>query len=295
MLALRIVEVIFPLVAIASIGFLYGRRHRPEMEVANRINLEVFLPALIFSTMSSRSFDVATYAPLAMAALVIVLGSGLLAWPLSRYARFAPKTFVLPVMFTNAGNMGLPLLLLAFGEEIIAVAMVLFLVENTLHFTVGVYLLDRRAKLLSVLGQPLVVAAFIGLVMSFAGWRLPASVALPIDMLGQICIPLMIFSLGVRLANADLGEWRIGLAAAVATPVIGVMIALPLVELLDLTGAHAGALIVFGALPPAVLNYILAEKYQTQPAKVASIVIIGNLFALISIPLTLAYVLPRYG
>jgi len=44
-----------------------------------------------------------------------------------------------------------------------------------------------------------------------------------------------------------------------------------------------------------VLNYMLSEKYQQEPAKVASIVIIGNLFAMVSIPLTLVYVLSLYG
>ena len=40
---------------------------------------------------------------------------------------------------------------------------------------------------------------------------------------------------------------------------------------------------------------MLAEKYRQEPSKVASIVIVGNLFAVIAIPLALAYVLPRYG
>jgi predicted permease len=58
---------------------------------------------------------------------------------------------------------------------------------------------------------------------------------------------------------------------------------------------YAGVLVLFGALPPAVLNFMLAEKYRQEPSKVASIVIVGNLFAVVAIPLALAYVLPRYG
>jgi len=99
----------------------------------------------------------------------------------------------------------------------------------------------------------------------------------------------------VRLSSADLGEWRIGLAAAIAAPVTGILLALPVVALLGLEGTHAGVVLLFGALPPAVLNYMLSEKYQQEPTKVASIVIIGNLFAMVSIPLTLVYVLSLYG
>jgi len=295
MLSLRILEIIFPLLAITGIGYLYGRRQRPGMDVANQLNMEIFLPALIFSALSSRSFDVPTYGPVAFAALLVVIGSGLLAWPFVRASRAAVKTFVPPLMFSNAGNMGLPLMLLAFGEAGLPAALVMFLVETFLHFTLGIYILDHRAKLAAVFRQPMVIAAALGVAVSFSGVQLNATLALPIEMLGNVSIPLMLFSLGVRLADADLGEWRIGLAAAIAAPLTGVALALAVVPMLGLQGRLAGVVILFGALPPAVLNFMLSEKYQQEPAKVASIVILGNLFALVSIPLTLAYVLPRYG
>jgi predicted permease len=50
-------------------------------------------------------------------------------------------------------------------------------------------------------------------------------------------------------------------------------------------------LLVFGALPPAVLNYVFAERYRQEPAKVASIVMLGNLAALASMPIALALTL----
>ena len=47
-------------------------------------------------------------------------------------------------------------------------------------------------------------------------------------------------------------------------------------------------LLVFGALPPAVLNYMFAERYNQEPEKVASMVLLGNLMAVIFLPLALA-------
>ena len=66
------------------------------------------------------------------------------------------------------------------------------------------------------------------------------------------------------------------------------------IAVFDLNPQQEAMLILFGALPPAVLNFIFAERYNQEPAKVASIVIIGNALTIISIPLTLAYVLSRY-
>ena len=69
------------------------------------------------------------------------------------------------------------------------------------------------------------------------------------------------------------------------------MVALPVIHLFGLEGRDAAMLILFGALPPAVLNYIFAEQYRQEPERVASIVLVGNAASLLIIPLTLAWVL----
>ena len=45
--------------------------------------------------------------------------------------------------------------------------------------------------------------------------------------------------------------------------------------------------ILFGALPPAVLNFMVAERYNQEPAKVASMVLISNMASAIVIPIAL--------
>ena len=48
---------------------------------------------------------------------------------------------------------------------------------------------------------------------------------------------------------------------------------------------------MFAALPPAVLNFMLAERYNVEPHKVAAIVLLGNLASLAVIPAVLLLVL----
>jgi predicted permease len=48
---------------------------------------------------------------------------------------------------------------------------------------------------------------------------------------------------------------------------------------------------VFALLPPAVLNFLIADRYQQEPAKVAAIVLIGNLGSVVFVPLGLALAL----
>lgn len=287
----RILTIVLPLFAVVAVGFLYARRHRPDMGAATALNMDVFVPALVFSALASKDAELGTQGPLALAGLLLVLGSGLLAWPIARAAGVAARTFVPPMMFVNSGNMGIPLLVLAFGERAMAAAVVLFLIENFLHFSLGTRMLDRRAHLLGVLRTPVMLACLGGLAINFSGLDLPPVVTQPVDLLGQVAIPLMLFTLGVRLIEVDLSDWRVGLLGSLARPVVGVALAWVIAASLRLPSDQAQILIVFGALPPAVLNYVFAERYGQEPERVASIVLLGNAAALVTLPVVLLWVL----
>ncbi len=287
----QLTSIVFPIFAIVLVGYLYGRKHLPDMAAANKLNIDIFVPALIFDVLTARNFNLGEYQMLTIAGIGVVLGSVLLAWPVARLMGYENKTFIPPMMFNNSGNMGLPLMLFAFGEQALAAAVVLFIIENTLHFSVGMKILDNRASLLDMLKIPLILATIGGLIFSFMQIPVPELIALPIKMLGQICIPLMLFALGVRLIHIDWQDWKTGLIGAIVCPVSGLIIAIPIGYLLNLSSQQYAMLIVFGALPPAVLNYMVAEKYQQQPQLVASIVMLGNLAAIVIIPATLAFVL----
>jgi predicted permease len=284
---LRIVAIVFPIFAIVLAGYLYGRRHRPDMIAANHVNMDVFLPALIFSALAGRSFSLADYGALAVGGAVVVLGAGLLCWPLARLFGHAPKTLLPPIMFKNSGNMGLPLMVLAFGDSILPAAVVLFLVENFLHFSFGAWLLDRRVKLTNVWRVPVMFAGLAGFGVALSGITLWPPLMTAIRMMGDASVALMLFSLGVRLIDAPLAAWRIGIVGAVASPVAGMLVAAAFVWGADLSPRDTDALFVFGALPPAVLNYMFAERYRQEPEKVASIVMIGNVLALVFVSVAL--------
>ncbi|HSG63724.1 MAG TPA: AEC family transporter, partial [Gammaproteobacteria bacterium] len=101
----RILFIVFPIFAVAGAGYLYARYKRPDIGVANQLNMDLFLPALIFHVLAGRTFDLGAYAYLALGGLLVVVGSGLLLLPLVRPLGVQPKTFIPPMMFTNSGNL----------------------------------------------------------------------------------------------------------------------------------------------------------------------------------------------
>ncbi|EPZ17242.1 transporter [Thauera terpenica 58Eu] len=288
---IRIVEILFPLFAITALGYLVGRRMKPDLSQANKLNMDVFVPALVFAALANKAFDISAFLPLVVAVSLIVLGSGLVAWALARALGMQPKTLVPPIMFNNCGNLGLPLAVLTFGETALAPMVVMFMVSNLVHFSFGAWLLDHRVRLLTVWKVPSVLATFLGLSVSLSHFEVWPPLLIAIRMLGEISIPLMLFGLGVRLADSRISAVGIGVFGALARPLIGLALAWAVLQLIELPAREQALLLVFGALPPAVLNFMFAERYQQEPGKVASMVLIGNLAAVVFLPLALALVL----
>nr|WP_226418032.1 AEC family transporter [Dechloromonas denitrificans] len=290
-LAFRLLAILFPIFGIIAAGYFYARQHKPEMAVANRLNMDVFVPALVFAAMAGKSFDLVAFGPLALGGFIVLATCGLLAWPVAKLIGVQPKTLVPPMIFNNSGNIGLPLAVLAWGEDALPAAVILFMVENTLHFSFGARLLDPHARLLTLWRVPVVFAAIAGLAVAMLKIPIWQPLVIAIKMLGDVSVPLLLFSLGVRMTDVSFREWKVATGSAVLRPLAGMLISAGVIQLLGLHGREAAMLLVFGALPPAVLNFLFAERYKQEPERVASIVLIGNLAALLFLPLALAMVL----
>lgn len=287
----RLLGIILPVFAIVALGWWWGRRVQPDMSMVNRISMNVLAPALIFSALSSKSFDLWDNRLLIAGSVGIVLGSGLLAWPVARALRVDPRTFVPPMMFNNCGNMGLPLAVLGFGEAGFVAMVAMFTISNLLHFTLGAWIIDHHARFRSLLRNPMVWSTFLGFAWAVLKPPMPEVAAVTLKLVGDALIPMMLLSLGVRLTSIRWNDAKLGVIGGVVCPVTGLATAWALAPLLGLDAEQAGLLFVFACLPPAVLNFMVAEQYKQEPAKVASIVLIGNLMSVIFVPIGLSIAL----
>lgn len=283
----RILDTMVPVLIIVAIGAAYARYKNPDMRVPNQLNMDLFVPLLIFASFSDAEFDLLAYTDLAIGGVLVILGSGLLVWPIGRLLGYDARTFVPPAMFTNTGNLGLPLVFLAFGEAGMPAIVVLFVVEMVMHFTLGFYILDRKARVLNGLSIPTLIATAAALSVNLLNLKIPPMLDTGLDFLADICIPLMLFALGVRMASVKWNDLPIALWCSVLTPASGLILVYVLQPVLQLDAMQMSVFILFGALPPAVLNFMVAERYNQEPAKVASMVLISNMATLGVMPLAL--------
>ena len=137
----------------------------------------------------------------------------------------------------------------------------------------------------------MVIATFVGFAFAILHPPMPDWLMLAIKLTGDAMIPLMLISLGARMATVTWGGWNLGVIGALMCPLTGIAMAALLSPMLRLDPMQSSLLILFGCLPPAVLNFMVAEQYNQEPAKVASIVLIGNIASIVFVPLGLGIAL----
>lgn len=287
-LILRIAQVIVPVFLIVAIGYGFARRARPDMRDFNRIVLDVLSPVLVYTALAGKEFQLREHVPLLVGGALLILLTGVVAWGVARVAHTSPRTLVPVVMFTNCGNMGLPLALLAFGPQGFGAAVALFSISNLLHFSLGSRITSARASTRELLLSPLMIASALGFASAASGIRPPDMLFTGLKLLGEAMVPLMLFALGVRLTQLRRQDVPRGLLGAFARPLVGIAVALPLAWALGLEGMARAQLVLFGALPPAVMQYLLAERYEQEPERVAAMILLGNALAVVFVPIGLA-------
>jgi predicted permease len=297
----RICSIILPVFSIIGIGYAYARWRgevvRSDMASVNRVSMEVLAPLMVFSALAAKDFDFVHNGWLILASVLISLGSALLSWPVARFLGYDKRTFLPPMMYNNGGNMGVPLMLLAFGPQSLSAAVALFTAATLVYFSLGVRMMQagrdqRPGSLLRLLKSPIMVAMIAGVLFALLHIPVPAPLFSAMKLLGEASIPIMLFALGVRMMDISFKSWHIGLVGAVVCPVSGLVSALVLDQVLPLTPEQRGLMYLFAALPPAVLCFMVAEQYRQEPDKVASIVLLGNLAAIVFVPIGLWLGLP---
>ena len=281
----KITSITLPIFTLVLVGFLYGRRVKPDLGGANKLIVDIALPVLIFISLSSKLFDPLAALLFTVASIALIVLSGLIAWPLAKFSGATVQAFLPCAMFTNVGPIGIPLIALAYGPEGMATAVVLLVISNVLHFTLGAGVMSGKVDWRMVYANPLVWATVLGVASSQFQLTLPQWVETSCTMIGSVLVPMMLISLGVRLASSQVADAWVGARSGVLILIIRIAAALLALWLIPLQGLERGALILFACLPPAVFNYMLADKFQVEPNKVASTVIVGHLMSLAFLPL----------
>jgi predicted permease len=283
---------IIPIFLAIGAGFLATKLLKLDILTLSRVTFYVFSPCLVFDSLTHTRLQANEIGLVAFVAVLGMLINGALAWLVARLLKLERSMTValmLVTMFVNAGNYGLSLNELAFGQEALARALIYFIISVAMIYSIGVFVTSTgRSSLLEAFVQVMKVPALYAVVAAFVViWLnipIPNPIATPIALLGDASIPAMLVVLGAQMAQVQRLE-RLPLVgmASVFRLVVGAGVILGLVTLFNIDGPARQALVIEASTPTAVLTTVLAVEYELEPAFVTSTVVISTLLS----PLTL--------
>lgn len=291
-LILTVLEIVAPVGLLGAIGFIWVKRGLEyRMEFITRLSMTLSVPALIFTALMKTQIDPAALTSLTLAAILAYLLLTLVFWAMLRIGKMSQRTYLAPLIFGNTGNVGLPLALFAFGEEGFAYAVVVFAVMAIFSFTAGVWLVSGGGSPLRALREPVTWGTLLGALFLWQGWQTPDWLTNSLSLLGQIAIPVMLITLGVAVARLSAGHLGKAFLWSIVRVLICLGVGIGLGLYLHLDRVAFAILVLQVSTPVAVTSYMLAEKYGADSDAVAGLVIASTLIAVVSLPLTLAFLI----
>ncbi|MEE9300761.1 MAG: AEC family transporter [Alphaproteobacteria bacterium] len=284
----QLFTIIAPIAVCAAIGFAWCRFNMPyDGRVITRLVTMIGAPCLIFSTFMKFEVAPETVGEVALAALCAVAIFAAISVIALRLARLPANIYLPPLTFANAGNMGLPLCLFAFGDTGLALAIGYFAVTATLHYGFGAWIYSGRASPTEAFKTPLPYVAVLSAVLLAIDVRPPEWIFNTTNLLGGLTIPLMLIALGASLKDLVVTQIPRSLALGLFRVGMGVGVGVALAELFGFEGLQRGVVIIEASMPAAVFNYLLAAHYERAPEEAASVVVASTLIAFVALPFIL--------
>lgn len=288
-----ILAIIAPVFICAIIGFTWVKRgHAYDTGFVSKIVTNIGAPCLIFSTFTNIEIEKDAFTTMLWASFLTMAIFFMVGYLVLRFFRLSQQAFLPSQIFPNVGNMGLPLCLLAFGPEGLALGLTYFTVNTVFGFTLGMAISSGHLSFGGLLRNPILYAVAISITMVFTGLRPPAWLFNTTDLLGGLMIPLMLISLGVSLAQFRIASLHRSVGLALLRLGTGFVAGVTIAAVMGLEGPARGVLILQSTMPVAVFSYLFAIMYDRQPAEVAGTVVISTILSFLTLPLLLWFVLP---
>jgi len=315
-----VLQVLFVLVLMA-LGFVARKRGMVSAVGTSemvRILVSIVYPCLIFTSVTRLSVQqlaenwIMPVAALAIAATGLVLGLIALRW-MKNVDSHRASAFLFQNTINNYLFLPLPLVMLIWGSEGVALLVFASMGFELVVWTVGVFLFNRSGKLADgirmMFGPPLMALLFsIGwvCVRDLLNPSLPDSgfgadltrrvlelFTFGAETVGKATVAFSMIVSGSRIAALDTKAafdphvWLLSALRLIVTPILFILI----LKQLPLEDTAYGILCVVAVMPAAVTSLVFSERFGGDSDFIASTLLVTHLAAVVTIPLLLAWAL----
>ncbi len=287
---LNILSIVLPTFIVILVGFALGKVKRLDMSVVVDLLFWIGIPALAFTAMTSKQIVLLDASKVWASALMIMAGTGAVAWIVFKLARMKHSGLYVPIIVLNAVNIPFPVMSMAYGQEGLLGATLFYIPVTLLSFTVGIMIFSRRNwrdAITETLKVPAIYGAVAGLAVNLLHVTVPNLVYRPIEIIGTMVIPLTLLVLGYRLSSVRITDAPATALASVMRVGVGLGMGVLAATVFGLSGVNRSVVILDSAMPSAANTSILAMKYQNEAELVSSVVFVTTVASLLIIPLLL--------
>ncbi|MBT4121282.1 MAG: AEC family transporter [Candidatus Magasanikbacteria bacterium] len=292
---MEICLVILQLYIIIGAGFFFAKKFDFDNKILNYFIIYLGLPSLVFVAMYNGDYNLGTF----VWPLLYIFVHILILLVVYFYTKISKRSFddqgIIMLLSSggNNGNFGIPVILFLLGQEALAIASFLLLVNVIYLMGPGAYFLGRekgalKKSIIKVLKLPLLYALFLGLIFNFGKISIPGFIIDPINLVGQAYIPVQLVLLGTFLAGVKMKkiDWSIVMPTTLFKLVVKPVLAWLVVYIIGLPfEIGAMALFIQSAAPAAAMTVSLADLYDKKTEQVALTNFVQLMVVIITLPL----------
>ena len=296
----------FAIILCGSLARLRGWFSEESGQTLARFAFFVVLPPFMFIAITSIDvtalFHIGFVLRYELVTIFMFLIAGIFATYVIRLTPQQRGLFCLNTAYPNYGYIGVPMAILAFGQQA-AAPISLILICDTITLLVMTTILSHdsttghlgralRDTILSMLRNPLLLAVVSGLSFSACGFKLAGLPEQFLKMLAGAAAPTALFALGITLVGQPIRAALTELAAIsllklIIHPVMiaAAFLAWPSSQPIDPLWIQLAVL--FASLPIAANVFALSQFYHIYVGRTATAIMITTIFASITVPVTL--------
>ena len=301
-----------PFFAVIACGFFATRRKIIDSTGRTGLNRFVYyfaLPVLIFSLMAQADLRGEFEWTFVVAYLSVAIVLFYLSFTIARMAfqldRGYSVVFATACIYGNTGYFGLPFVITAFGQDASVPVVVCTTFDLAVMLPLASVLLEKTKtssdtetgniyamSLLSVVKNPLIVAAALGALFSFSGLQMPEVADRFVVLLGTAAAPCALFALGSSMDEdrANFLQAQIFIISLIKLVIHPLLIWFVMYHMFSVDANWARSAVIAASMPVAVTAYILAQQYNTYIARTSASILLSTVISVATMSFILAQI-----
>jgi len=298
-------QALAPVFALIFAGAFAARMRWVNQRTVGDLSLlvfQVFMPGLLFRTMSQAQWSELDFSPLAAYFLVLLcVYAGIWWW---RGRGVDASIFALGSVFSNLVMIGVPLVTVAYGPEGLVTLLTLVSVHAMVLLTLGTLAIEwvraresqnvsagPQAVAMQIWGavkgaviHPVPIPIMAGLAYSATGWGLPGALDQSLQWLGAAAGPLALVMLGASTYLRPLERhWRGAVGMVIVKMWVLPAAVLAVAWLSGLRAMPLTVLVVAASLPMGANVFLFSQRHQAGQEAISAASSLSTLMALISV------------